>query len=123
MAWELLYVLQKLSHTLETPMSAAPARDSQTILRLTANALAASGVLAMLHTLEAHQEESDWARADALAADLLERWPDVPSVLVEVARLRARQGRHAEAMDLLYNEHVGQNVRLLNYKLCVDLVR
>jgi len=104
-------------------MSAAPARDSQTILRLTANALAASGVLDMLHELETHQEKRDWARADELAGDLLERWPTVPSVLVEVARLRARQGRHSEAMDLLYNEHVGQNVRLLNYKMCVDLVR
>jgi hypothetical protein len=98
------------------------ARDSQTILRLTANALAATGLLDALSELEAHQEDRQWDAADALAAELLEQWPNVASVLVEVARLRARQGRHEEAMDLLYNEHVGQNVRLINYKLCVGLV-
>jgi hypothetical protein len=97
------------------------ARDSQTALRLTANALAASGLLDALHELEAQQEELRWDDADALAEELLEQWPNVASVLVEVARLRARQGRHADAMDLLYNEHVGQNVRLINYKLCVGL--
>jgi hypothetical protein len=104
-------------------MCAVAARDSQTILRLTANALAASGLLDALHELEAHQEEQRWSDADALARELLDKWPNVASVLVEVARLRARQGRHDEAMDLLYNEHVGQNVRLINYKLCVGLVR
>jgi len=44
-------------------------------------------------------------------------------VLVEVARLRARQGRPDEAMDLLDSEHVGPNVRLLNARMCAHLVK
>lgn len=102
-------------------MIPTPVRDSQTILCATTRNLLTSGLLDALHELEARQEENRWREADALATDLLERWPDVAVVLVEVARLRARQGRHDEAMDLLYSEHVGQNVRLVNTKVCARL--
>jgi hypothetical protein len=107
----------------EVAMTSASLRDSQTILCATARSLAKSGLLADLHELEARQEENRWCEADALATDLLHRWPDVAVVLVEVARLRARQGRRDEAMDLLYSEHVGHNVRLLNHKMCAHLVK
>ena len=102
-------------------MSASTIRDSQTRLCATARSLATSGVLAALHDLEARQEDGRWGEADTLAAELLDRWPNVAVVLVEVARLRARQGRHDDAMDLLYNEHVGSNVRLVNYKMCARI--
>lgn len=71
-----------------------------------------------LHQLEACQEEGRWERADAIAAWLLARWPETAAVLVEVARLHARQGRYDEAMELLHRAPVGENVRLLNYPLC-----
>ncbi len=102
-------------------MTPAPVRDSQTILCANTRKLLTSGLLDELHELEARQEENQWGEAEALAADLLDRWPDVAVVLIEVARLRARQGRHDEAMDLLYSEHVGHNVRLMNTKMCARL--
>jgi hypothetical protein len=103
--------------------AAASLRDSQTYVRTTSRSLAATGLLADLHELEARQEEHRWCEADVLASELLERWPDVAVVLVEVARLRARQGRPDEAMDLLDSEHVGPNVRLLNARMCAHLVK
>lgn len=98
-------------------------RDSQTYVRVNSRALADSGLLAQLQALEAHQEERRWGEADALASELLNRWSDVAVVLVEVARLRARQGRADEAMALLDSEHVGANVRLLNARMCAHLVK
>jgi hypothetical protein len=103
--------------------AAACVRDSQTYVRTTSRSLAAAGLLADLHELEARQEEHRWHEADALATVLLDRWPDVAVVLVEVARLRARQGRGDEAMDLLASEHVGHNVRLMNHGMCAYLVK
>jgi hypothetical protein len=78
-------------------------------------------LLAELHHLEARQECGDLDGADALAASLLARFPEVPVVIVEVARLRARQGRYDEAMELLHRDCVGKNVRVLNYRLCAPL--
>jgi hypothetical protein len=78
-------------------------------------------LLAELHELEALQECGDLHAADALGTELLERCPHVAAVVVEVARLRARQGRYDEAMDLLHRECVGSSVRLLNYRLCAPL--
>jgi hypothetical protein len=78
-------------------------------------------LLSELHHLEAIQEGGDLDGADALAQGLLERFPDVPAVVVEVARLRARQGRYDEAMELLHRDCVGPNVRVLNYRLCAPL--
>lgn len=75
----------------------------------------------LLHMLEAYQEDGRWARAEALAEQLLARWPKTATVLVEVARLRARQGRYDEAMELLHREGVCKNVRILNYRLCAPL--
>jgi predicted Zn-dependent protease len=80
-------------------------------------------LLAELHDLEAMQECGDLPAADARAEALLQRFPDVAVVLVEVARLRARQGRYDEAMELLHRDAVGRNVRFLNYKLCAPLRR
>jgi thioredoxin-like negative regulator of GroEL len=84
----------------------------------TSTTLAATGLLDALAALEHYQEDGAFERANALAAQLLEAWPMTAAVLVEVARLYARQGRHEEAMDLLCSEHVGKNVRLLNYRMC-----
>jgi hypothetical protein len=78
-------------------------------------------LLAELHDLEALQESGDLDGADSLAASLLERYPDVAAVVVEVARLRARQGRYDDAMALLHRDCVGSSVRLLNYRLCAPL--
>jgi hypothetical protein len=103
--------------------SFVPVRDSQTCVRASSRSLAASGLLRDLQQLEAHQEERRWHEADALAGVLLDRWPDVAVVLVEVARLRVRQGRRDEAMDLLESEHVGQNVRLLNHRMWANLAK
>ena len=91
--------------------------QSQT-LGNTSTALAATGLLEALAALEHYQEDGDWKRANALASRLLEAWPMTAAMLVSVARLYARQGRHEEAMDLLCSEHVGKNVRLLNYRMC-----
>ncbi len=71
-----------------------------------------------LHLLEACQEEGRWERADSIARWLLARWPETATVLVEVARLHARQGRYDQAMDLLHRAPVGRSVRLLNYPMC-----
>jgi hypothetical protein len=107
-----------------TPAFAFPVpRESQTYVRVNSRVLADSGLLAQLQALEAHQEERRWGEADALASVLLDRWPDVAVVLVEVARLRARQGRADEAMKLLDSDHVGDNVRLLNARMCAHLVK
>ena len=92
-------------------------------LENTSTTLAATGLLDALAALEHYQEDGDWKRANALAATLYEAWPMTAAVLVSIARLYARQGRHEEAMDLLCSEHVGKNVRLLNYKLCARPVR
>jgi hypothetical protein len=78
-------------------------------------------LLSELHHLEAMQERGDLDGADALAESLLARFPEVPAVVVEVARLRARQGRYDEAMELLHRDCVGKNVRFLNYRLCAPL--
>jgi hypothetical protein len=103
-------------------MTASTQRDlSADSLGHTAKDLAATGLLEALATLEHHQEDGEWDEANALAAQLLEAWPMTAAVLVEVARLYARQGRHDEAMDLLCSEHVGKNVRLLNYRVCARL--
>jgi hypothetical protein len=78
-------------------------------------------LLSELHELEAEQEAGDFGRADEHAASLLARFPQVAVVLVEIARLRARQGRYDEAMELLHRDAVGKNVRVLNYRLCAPL--
>ena len=78
-------------------------------------------LLAELHHFEALQERGDLAAADALAESLLARFHAVAAVVVEVARLRARQGRYDEAMELLHRDCVGRNVRFLNYRLCAPL--
>jgi hypothetical protein len=78
-------------------------------------------LLEELHELEALQECGDLDAADSRAEDLLARFPHVPAVVVEVARLRARQGRYDEALELLHRDCVGSGVRLLNYRLCAPL--
>jgi hypothetical protein len=78
-------------------------------------------LLADLQQLEALQEAGDLAAADVRAEELLARFPDIATVVVEVARLRARQHRYDEALELLHRECVGKNVRLLNYRLCAPL--
>lgn len=87
----------------------------------TARSLTETGLWDALALLEAFQEEGAWDRADALAAHLLESWGNVPVVIVEIARMRARQGRRDEAIDMLFSEHVGKNVRLSNIRQCVRL--
>jgi hypothetical protein len=92
-------------------------------LGFTAKTLAATGLFDALVALEHYQEDGDFERANVLATRLLEAWPMTAAVLVSVARLYARQGRHDESMDLLCSEHVGKNVRLLNYRLCARDLR
>jgi hypothetical protein len=82
---------------------------------------ATPALLDELHHFEALQESGELEAAAALAESLLARFPDVPAVVVEVARLRARQGRYDDAMDLLHRDCVGTNVRFLNYRLCAPL--
>jgi hypothetical protein len=87
----------------------------------TARSLTETGLWDALARLEALQEEGEWSHADALADVLMEKWGTVPVVIVEIARMRARQGRRDEAIDMLFSEHVGKNVRLANIRHCVRL--
>ena len=87
----------------------------------TARSLTETGLWDALGLLEAYQEDGEWDRANALAEQLLIRWSEVPVVIVEIAHLRARQGRCDEAIDMLFSDHVGKNVRLINIRQCVRL--
>ncbi len=89
--------------------------------RLTSSPSLLPDLLTELSDLEALQESGELEDADACAGDLLERYPEVPAVVVEVARLRARQGRYDEALELLHRDCVASSVRLLNYRLCAPL--
>lgn len=68
-----------------------------------------------LNLLESYQEEGRMAEADALAGELLRRWPNEQAALVSVAKLREAQGRLDEALKLIRDRHVDTTINSLAY--------